>query len=296
MDRYQDIVYMSTRSRVLDWLPGITKSENIEKVDELIRGYSYVIMEELDRYIKYRERTEYFDVPADAEMDLHLRGWPIGLDASTGDPLVAIYNDNATSPTYSTALTYPNQYRVYPGYEEQGLVEFLVSLVSGPQALKVTWTGGMATKTVIEGSDGVNSNPGTDGQVDCASATFEDDLVEAGMTFTLTDGTNTETKDIKTVNSNTQLIVDGQWNVVPLGSGRSWIVNEAGFVGAYPDIEMALIVQSVFHWKQKDKLDIQAMSVQGNSGMNTTFTKFKPMELLPEVKAVINRHHLKVYP
>jgi len=129
-----------------------------------------------------------------------------------------------------------------------------------------------------------------------ASATFEDDLIEVGMTVTATDGTNTETKEIISVDSNPKITLTGNWNPSLVGAARSWIVNEGGFVGAYPDIEMALIVQSVFHWKQRDKIDIASMSVQGNSGMSTTFTKFKPMELLPEVKAVINRHHLKVYP
>jgi hypothetical protein len=296
---WQDNVPFTTLARLLSELTGVDSANGRTLADRYIVGYTNLFSEYLDRAVTYRERVKYYDVDQPRPI-VHLNAWPIGRNATSGDPLVEVVNDVSASPTWSTPLTYPEQYRVYGIRNEddegdQGKIQFLVDIYEGFRCLRVTWTGGMATRTIVEGTDGALTNP-VDGELSSASATFETDLVEVGMTVTATDGTNTETKEIKSVDSETKITVDGTWLGGLVGTGRAWIVNEAGLVGLYPDLEQAMIAQCVFHWKQRGKIDVEQMSVMGAGGMNVQYTKFKPFDLLPEVIRVLNNHRLTVYP
>jgi len=290
MNRYKDKLLLSTLDRVLPWLEGIKSDGAKAKVSTLINGYSLLFADVLDRKIKYRERTLLEDV-CKHDMILWLPAWPFGLDGN-GDPLVAIYNDAGVSPSYSTALTYPSDYRVYPREEDEGRVEFIRSLLDGPQALKVVYTGGMATKTVIEGTD-ATLNAST---LVSAGSTFVTDLVADDMTVTIRAGDNAGTYEIATVDSENQLTIIGAWPGTVPETDASFIVNEAGLVGSYPELEQALITQVVFHWKQKDKVDIDSMNLVGGAGMSTTFTKFKPLDLLPTVETALDGLRRFIYP
>lgn len=295
MARYQDRLLLSTLDRVLLWLEGIKSDEAKGKVSTLLYGYSYLFADVLDREILYRERTELIDVDS-YDMILWLDAWPIGLDATSGLPLVALYNDGGVTPSYATALTYLTDYRVYSKEKEQGRIEFIRELTEGPQALKAVYTGGMATKTVIEGTDAALATAGSVSTLVSASSDFINDLVADDMTVTIRAGDNAGTYDISSVDSANQLTIVGTWPGTVPATDASFIVNEAGLVGSYPDLEQAVITQIVFHWKQRDKLDIDSMNLVGGAGMSTTFTKFKPLDLLPEVERALD--HLKrfVYP
>jgi len=287
MERWRDLILMSTRDRVLVRLPGVQSDLLKGQVDTLLQNYSRRFMDYMDRKIVYRERTEYFDVAEDYPI-IKLAAWPIGLDA-TPEPLVEIFNDNSASPTYTTALTYQDDYRVYTDEDHQGKIKFRSPLLHGAQALKIVWTGGMATKTIITEADGVTAN-GPPRTLDSALATFEDDLVEVGMTVTV----GNDTREITAVVSQTQLEVDADWTSP--GSGQTYVVNEAGFVGAYEEIEEALIDQIVFHWKRRDKLDVKAMGVQGGTGVNTTYMDLHPLRLMDGVIDVLHNFRRIQYP
>ncbi len=64
-------------------------------------------------------------------------------------------------------------------------------------------------------------------------------------------------------------------------------VDTAAFVVAYPDIEQALWLQAMLHYKQKDKLDVASISVGTHS---VSFTKFRPLKFLPEVEQVLENY------
>ncbi len=296
---WRDMVNMTTRNRLLPWVPGVTGSTALAQLDGLITGYSRLVTANLDRIVKHREHTQYWDV-RDFMSRVHLRAWPIYINPTTSLPTLAIYNDGAEAPTYGadTLLDYPSAYRVNTDERGQGRVDFRYALTSGAQALKAVWTGGMATRTSVEGTAATlanNAGPPITYTLTDATATFITDLVEAGMTVSITAPSGAVcTRTITVVVSETQLRVSESWPLA--GAGNTWIVNEAGFVGRYPDIEEAVIAQCSFHWQMRDKLGIGSMSVSGGSGMNTTFTRFKPMELLPELQNVIDRYRLVKYP
>ena len=299
MTRYQDNLLMSTLDRVLPWLEGIKSDAAKAKVSTLLNGYSYLFADVLDRKVKRRERTEYYDVDQH-NMILWLPAWPIGLD-SNGDPLVALYNDAGVTPSYSTALTYLTDYRVYPNEEDQGRVEFIRELLEGPQALKVVYTGGLATKTVVGGTSGHCQEipPGPVSTFSDTSATFVDDGVEADMNLVITDDKNGNagTYPIETVVDNGNLQFDLTWpGSLPTPADEDYYIQEAGLIGSYPELEQAVITQVVFHWKQRDKLDIASMSLVGGAGMSTTFTAFKPLDLLPEVETALDALRRSIYP
>lgn len=292
MTRYQDRLLMSTLDRVLAWLDGIKSDEAKAKVLTLLNGYSAMFADVLDRKIKYRERTVFFDVDRPDPL-IYLPAWPIGTDNGTGIPLVEIYNDSGLTPTYSTALTYPSDYRVYQTEDGQGRIEFIRELLEGPQALKVIFTGGMAASTIgPTGTAGKCSTyPGPPSLFLDTGAAFIDDGVKVGMSLVITDNKNGNagTYIIDSVLSNSSLLFTlTAW---PGGVGPAdeiYEIPEIGLVSEYPDLEKALITQVVFHWKQRDKLDLKGMSVAGGAGMDTTFTQFKPLELLPTVETALD--------
>jgi len=287
MERWQDILDMTTLERVKRQLPGATSANADDILNDLITGYSASFMEFMDRWVVYRERVRLIDVREDTRR-LKLHAWPIGVDNS-GDPLIELYNDSGDNPSYSSAMDYPDAYRVYTDEDSQGRVEFRGALLLGRQALKVVWTGGMATKTQVTAADGVTAN-GAPPTLDSALATFQDDLVEVGMTVTV----GTDTRTITSIPSQTQLEVDSAWTT-PAGS-QTYVVNQAGFVGRYKDIERALIKQIVFHWKKRHTPEIKAASVQGGAGMNITYFERDLDELIPTVMATLDKFRLKDYP
>jgi len=302
MSRHEDYIAMTTQARALAWLKGISSDGAKSLVDQLIEGYSYLFMDKMDRLVRYRERTAFFDVDPYASHDrLNLRAWPIGLDTTTGEPLVDFYNDAADIPSYVTALTYGSDYRVWTGEEDQGRVEFRRKLIGEFQAIKAVWSGGMAVHTLVFGSGGQCATPpGLTSFLD-ASATFIDDGVKPGMSLVITDNKNGNagTYQVGAVPDNFTLeFVAAAWpgGAGPFPADEVYEIPEAGFTGLYPDIELALIAQIVFHWKQKDKMDVEEISVQGSSGMNVQFTRFKPLQLLPTVEDALNAHRLVVYP
>lgn len=296
MELWKDRLDMSTLDRVLPSLSGVKQDENKDKISKLITSYSDIFADVMDRYVVYRERTQFLDIRENYPR-IKLRAWPIGLDAITGEPLVSLYNDNGFVPSYSSQLTYQYDYRVYTSEEGQGKVEFNTGLFPGFQALKATWTGGMATKPEVAMTDADTANPGggANGTLESLASSFEDDLVEVGMTITMTATGNQYT--IASIVDNQHLTIDEEWDVTDIGAGLACRIEEAGFVGRYPKIEQALITQIVFHWKRKDKLDVKRYTTRGGAGgMDTEFIELNPMDLIPEVKRTLIPHQLREYP
>jgi len=284
VQHWRDILDMSTVARVRNLLGGV-KSTSDDKIQELIETYSRSFANYMDRHIKYRARTAYFDIK-DPDTTLKLRAWPIGLTA-LGVPIVDIYNDTTRPPTYPDALTYQEDYDVYPEEEEQGKIEFEYALLVGYKALKVDWTGGMATKTEVIGADGDTTVGAT---LTSATSTFITDLIEANMTVTITAGADAGTYTIASVDTENQITITGAW---PVGAaGQSFRIVEGGFVGQYPDIEQALLDQIIFHWKRQHQPDIKGMSL--NVGMQVTF--WEPLALLTNVKKILDQYTLVEYP
>lgn len=287
-----DVLDMTTLARLKDWVP-LTKNSNETLLKRLISNYSQIFANEMDRYIVYKQRTEKFDVFQE-EINLHMQGWPIGVDSS-GDPLMTISNDIALDPTYTTFLNRPEDYRVSVTEDEWGTVKFNVLLLAGNHALQIVWTGGMATKTVIEGTDGVIVAPPPAGTLASASSTFITDLVRVGMTLTILPDTSNEESHILTAIQNETTL---QFATTPVatGAGNAFRVEEAGFVGGYPDIERAMFDQISFHYKQKDKIDIASMNIGGQSGGQVNYIKMRPLDLLPEVRGILQKRRREIYP
>lgn len=267
--------------------------------DALISGYitslSRLIEGHLERRVKLKEWELYFDVKYGQRI-LHLPGWPIARDLVSGNLLINLYNDNTLPPTFSTAMVEGEDYVVYFEEEEYGKIEFAdsVYILGGPRAVKAVWTGGMATRTSVEGTDG---DPQAAGVFTSASATFETDRVVAGPGTVLriqsspSKGNNGD-YPILSIDSENQLKINGTFPD-DTQSAESWIITTAGFIGLYPDIEEALSQQIIFHWKQKDKPDVASIAVGGQRVM---FTKFRDLDFLPEVQRVLQKYRLEEYP
>lgn len=287
-----EVVEMTTLERLLTWID-LTKSTNQDQLRALIRTYSNQFTTYMDRFSKYQSRETFFDLKEEYPF-VHLRGYPFGELA--GVPIIDCYNDGVIPPTYATALTIDEDFIPYQGEEYQGLVKFISAMSYGFKTLKVEYSGGMATRPDVIGTDGATVALGV---FNSAKSTFQTDLVEAGQTLIITSTVNGNEGEynILTIPTENQLTVSPVFPNAP-AAAETFYIEEAGFVGQYPDIENALILQIMFHWKQKDNIDAASIALGGGGAGGTTvnYIKGRPLDLLPEVKAVLEDYKFEVYP
>lgn len=248
-----------------------------------------VFADYLDRWTYRKSYTKFYDVDLGQDY-VRLPAYPVALDA-LGVPVVAVYNDGALAPSYSTAMD-PAYFRAYPEEEFMGRVEFPVGITPGPRALKIVWTGGMANAAEqVAGLTGTTTP--TPEKLTDAKAAFIDSEVKPGMVVAVTAPVaNAGNYIVIAVNSNNALTVTPAW-AAPSAGNTVYSIADTGFINLYPDIEQGLITQVMFHWKQRDKIDIQSISVSAASG-SAGFITAKPMGLLPEVKEALNPYRREV--
>ena len=262
----------------------------------LITAASVLIAEHLDRHILIEERTEYRDV-CDSQRLLWLQGWPVKLDPGTGLPLLEIKNDiNYPQDWSGDALAQGDDYLLYNGERGLGKIEMRYHLVGGPQALRIIYTAGMATRTTLEGTSGACAAGPPDTFTD-ANATFVDDMVEAGMTLVVTSTANGNagTYTITSVDSQTQLTISETWPGTTPSTDEVYSIPEAGFVALYPDIEQACLQQVAYWYKRKETPEVSAIA---NAGGNVTYTQTRAIDvklygtlaLRPEVMLLLRTH------
>lgn len=119
----------------------IGKKESDTTDDALLQNLIEAVSKQAERYlnrvVQTAQQTEYFDV-ADGDTVFQLASYPITTINGTGE---GVWNDATWD--FATA-TSSDSYRVNTA---TGLLYFLVSPYRGLQALKVIYTGGMATTT-----------------------------------------------------------------------------------------------------------------------------------------------------
>jgi hypothetical protein len=127
-------VDLTTTARVKT-LRGITTATDDTLIGMLVTAISAQVEDFLDRHAEATARTVYFDV-RDEQFVFSLKGYPVSAVAS-------VYNDSDWDFA-STDLVDSDYYTVLG---TDGLLRFdpAYILIRGPRALKVTYTGGMAT-------------------------------------------------------------------------------------------------------------------------------------------------------
>lgn len=299
---HNEVLEFTTLTRALSWLK-LTQSDNKALVSQLITTYSHQFAIYLERLTKCQARTVILDVMR-PDMILRLKGWPVVKDL-TNVPLVTIYNDASDDPSYADALSYPQDYRVYCEEGGFGRVEFITALLEGFQALKVEYTGGMGALTEVGGTAGscVDATTFTQTEVDFIVAG-----VRAGQTLTIDTaapgGLNNGSYPIASVTDAHTLTVTGAFvgktNPAPPpatifpSTDEVWEVADAHVYTRYPAIEQALINQIIFHWRMKDKTHLVSTSTSQGSASLVSGERYRPLELLPEVKTALDAFKLMV--
>jgi hypothetical protein len=248
----------------------------------LIRAASLAIALALDRHIKLEEHTDYHDIYDDQRI-LWLRGWPFKYDSVAGEYMIEIVNDSNLPPTWTgTPLRQGQDYVVYHGEKGYGKVRFADYFTTGGvQALRVVATSGMASKTAVEGTTGTCTDPGggnphlfTD-----ANATFDDDGLGPGMLIQITDNKNSRAGlyTISDVVDNNNLEITETWpGTLPGPADEVYIIQGAGLIGLYPNVELACQMQVALWYKRKETPEVSSIS---NAGGNVVYTKTRPLDV-----------------
>ena len=244
---------LTTLARVKNYLGG---SSNLDSDDErvlkqIIGSVSIAIAEYLNRNIKSEERTEYLDVFEGQEV-FYLKGYPIDQDAT-----FEVYND--VDRAFDTEID-SSDYDKQSG-KDSGLLKIdQYTLSAGKGALKVKYTGGLATQTSYM-------------TITCASVT------SFTVGRTINGGTSGASGTIVSITngSTKQMVIDVTAGVFEAtetiteegGSPASTTIttiNVTPLVMSHPDIALACEMQVCYNYQRKDQLGVSAISVEGVIG------------------------------
>ena len=253
---------------------------NIEGTDYDTLLTSYIVSTSmqferyLERHLKVMERTERY-ILFPNQKTVHVNGFPIELD-SDALPKLIVYDAN-------NSVISDDNYDVYTSERDQGKVIFYNSY-NFITKMSMTYTGGMAydtEDTTITGTTG-SSNEYTFTDL---NATFITDQVVYGDTLTID---STEYRIVGPTSETELVILD----IMEEDTDLSYTITKPGIITKYPDLQLACLLQVLMLYKQKDKVDVASSSVGGQS---VSYTKFRPIDLLPESKSILDSYKLQTY-
>lgn len=249
----------------------------------------------MKRAIEKKARVEYFDLIS-GEEKIYVLAPPIDTDIA---PILVNNLDFPRVWTQAEDIVDADYVTCDPDRAERGEILVQTSLSAGRNSLKVSYTGGMATGTASgdagSGVDGACSDPGggTNNLFTSLTGKFVTKGVAAGDILTITGGTNAGTYTVLAVIGETSFTVAlaVPFPTVPT-TDEVWSVSAAalGLINLYPDLALALDIQTVQVWQDRLKWGIQSEGVVGAS-----YQFMRPLNFLPKVMDILMQYSRDSY-
>ncbi len=223
-------------------------------IEALIREASWQAMVRImNRAIQYKARTEYHDVIA-GQREFWVDGFPI----DTNETITVVNNTDVPRVWTNSDDVIDSDYVLCGDTDRRsrrGSIYLETSLAHGPKVLKISYTGGMAPRTLYSGSDGATSDPGAsaNNRITSAGATFTTWGVAVGDRLLIDGGVNDGVYRITTISSETVLLVSPAFSMPSMlwysafstvsTTGEKWEIMDGGddtIVKIYPDVANAI--------------------------------------------------------
>ena len=222
----------------------------------------------MHRAIEKKERTEYFDI-LDGQQSFYILGWPI----DTGEDITIIRNTETPRIWTQSDDEVDSDYVVCDARRAaRGEILIEKQWVGKPNSLKITYTGGMAARCCLTGSDGSSVAAGT--TFTAAGATFTTHGVAIGHELIINGGTNDGIYKITAPTDQTHLAVTPAFAATV--SDQKWEVS-TGFIESYRDISEAVCRQAAYEWQQRGR-----EGVKGEAFLGLNVTMMRPVNWLYE--------------
>lgn len=171
-----------------------------QQIEQMIEAFSRLAAKIMGVGAYKKSRTEYHDVET-GQSRFFVSGWPI----DTSVTITAVNNaDNPRTWTDSGDAISSGYIVCNEEMAERGEIVIEESLVAGKHVLKLVYTGGLASYTGSEGTDGVAASA----TFTSATSLFQTDGVAVGYILVVEAGANRGSWRISAVNSQTQVTCD----------------------------------------------------------------------------------------
>ena len=244
----------------------------------------------MKRGVQKKTRTEYFDLRS-GERKIYVLAPPIDTDVA---PVLVNNRDNPRVWTRAGDVVDADYVVCDPDRAERGELLLETAALTGRNVLKVSYTGGMATGTATgnagSGVDGACSDPGggLNNLFTSITGQFVTKGAAAGDVLTITGGANAGDYTILAVIGETSFTVAEAvpFPAVPT-TDETWSVSAAaqGLVTLYPDLALAMDIQTVQCWQDRLKWGIQSEGVVGAS-----YQFLRPLNFLPKVMDILMQY------
>ena len=251
----------------------------------------------MKRAFKKAQYTERFDVRP-GQTEFIVTAAPVSIPTDIDTDITAYNNsDNPRSFTGSDDEVDADYIICDPARQRRGAIYIEDSLCHGVDTLQITYTGGLATETVVSGVNGATSLSGT--SFTSTGQTFTTKGVAAGdiLAITSENATDHGLWRISAVASETQLTIGAKISTdtavsafTANATGLVYEIIDGGtdtIVGLYPHIATAIDAQVQFMFQQRARAGIQSESIVGAS-----VTHIRPFDWLPVVLHVLQMEAL----
>jgi hypothetical protein len=245
----------------------------------------------MKRAVQKKSRTETFDI-ADNQRDFWVLASPIHVDTDI-DTDITIYKNTDTPRDFTGSSD-----EVSADYilcddlrRREGRITIERDYAAAVSALQIAYTGGMATETVISGTNGAVTGGTT---LTSAGQTFTTKGVAVGDMLAITESGDADhgLHPITAIPSETTLTAPTLAGTASTGLDYEIIsgtVDQDTIVGKYEDIALAVDIQAMFMWQNRDQMGIQSEGIAGAS-----FTFLRPVKWLDESLAILKNHARRI--
>lgn len=234
----------------------------------------------LHRAVKTAARVERFDI-RQGQKDFFVEGFPI--DTTTA-PVVVHNTENPRVWTNSSDVVDADYVICDPKRARQGIVHIDRSYNEVPDALQITYTGGMASFTGCDETDGVTTTASK--IVTSTRASFKRDGVAAGYKLRIKGGSQKGDYTVATVDSETQITLTAALTATLTDVAYEVLdSNSASFINSYPDIAHALALQAAEYFRNRSVMGQASASMGGVS-----FSYDRPVNWLWMVEGTLRRY------